>query len=469
MAAPTTAPTIAFRFDATNEDAQRVAEQFAGDLIEGLTAETLANLRHLIARVIREGMPAYEAARAIQGLIGLTAAQGQAALTYREDLINRGLTLEQVNTLTDTYAAKLLEARARTIARTEIMDALNTGQAEAWREAQAAGYLDAHAEKEWIATDGACDECAGYDGDTVPVDEDFPDGDPPLHPSCVPGDRLVLAGSRIAGASKRWFNGDLIVFRVACGRELACTPYHPILTPAGWLGACLVNVGSHVVCDGRRQWRGVTDRDHQQMPAAIQDVADAIFQSSQVTPAPVPVAAEDFHGDGRGSEVAIIGTNRQLRDRSDAAISQPAVQHALGWARPRAALFTEGSTTQLLDVDVSASGGRVGVAHLSSTRGVVETRPFQRLGLGLGAEGHTLRDQASRDERPADTELARQLIDGRAGPVFADEVIFVERFAFHGFIYNLETADGWYAADGIITHNCRCTIGLAAGGVRQAA
>lgn len=178
-------PLITVRFDSTNAKAQAAALKFAGALIDGLTDETLANLRQLIARVIREGMNPYEAARAIQALIGLTAAQGQAALTYRTQLINQGLTLDRVNVLVDRYAAKLLQVRARTIARTEIMDALNTGQALAWRQAQAAGYLDASARKEWITVPvHCCDACSAMDGQTVSITADFPDGDPPLHPNC---------------------------------------------------------------------------------------------------------------------------------------------------------------------------------------------------------------------------------------------------------------------------------------------
>jgi hypothetical protein len=60
---------------------------------------------------------------------------------------------------------------------------LNTGQSEAWRQAQDTGFLSEDAEKEWIAAD-PCDECAEFEGTTVPIDEEFPDGDPPLHPNC---------------------------------------------------------------------------------------------------------------------------------------------------------------------------------------------------------------------------------------------------------------------------------------------
>jgi hypothetical protein len=50
----------------------------------------------------------YDAARTIVPLIGLTSAQGQAVLKYRETLIDNGLTLEKVNDKVDSYAEDLL-------------------------------------------------------------------------------------------------------------------------------------------------------------------------------------------------------------------------------------------------------------------------------------------------------------------------------------------------------------------------
>lgn len=35
-------------------------------------------------------------------------------------------------------------------------------------------------------------------------------------------------------------------------------------------------------------------------------------------------------------------------------------------------------------------------------------------------------------------------------------MIEVRRFPYSGRVYNLQTAGGWYTANGIVTHNCRC-------------
>lgn len=41
--------------------------------------------------------------------------------------------------------------------------------------------------------------------------------------------------------------------------------------------------------------------------------------------------------------------------------------------------------------------------------------------------------------------------------IVADRILKVSRRHFSGHVYNLQTSTGWYIAEGIITHNCRCT------------
>jgi len=179
------AKPITFRFDDTAESAVKAAEKMAAQKIVEITDETEKNIRNLIAEAIRDGIPPYDAARTIVPMIGLTSAQGQAALKYRKELIDNGLTLEKVNEKTDKYADELLKSRADSIARTEILDALNTGQDEAWQQAQDKGLLSDNATKEVILTDDACDECVAIAAEgPVPIGDDFSEDGPPFHPRC---------------------------------------------------------------------------------------------------------------------------------------------------------------------------------------------------------------------------------------------------------------------------------------------
>lgn len=183
-----TAP--AFSFNGENKSAQKVAARQAAAMVTGISDATRDGLRALVTRSIREGIPVYDAARMIESMVGMDSRQAMAAMNYRADLIESGLTLDRVNTLTDRYVDKKIGERGETIARTEIMDALNQGSLEGYAQAQDEGLLGKDAKKEWITTPvDACDICAPLDGRQVLLGETFdtengPVDSPPLHPRC---------------------------------------------------------------------------------------------------------------------------------------------------------------------------------------------------------------------------------------------------------------------------------------------
>jgi hypothetical protein len=41
-------------------------------------------------------------------------------------------------------------------------------------------------------------------------------------------------------------------------------------------------------------------------------------------------------------------------------------------------------------------------------------------------------------------------------PYKSFRIVEKSRRVFVGHVYNLETDAGWYIADGVVTHNCRC-------------
>ena len=75
--------------------------------------------------------------------------------------------------------AAFSDSRAEMIARTETAFADIQGNLAGW---EASGVVES---KEWsVSQDEVCDECMALDGQVVGLDEQFPDGDPPLHPNC---------------------------------------------------------------------------------------------------------------------------------------------------------------------------------------------------------------------------------------------------------------------------------------------
>lgn len=111
------------------------------------------------------------------------------------DLVNDGVALHwDVDKLADRLNETGLysDARAETIARTEVSRAQNAGMLEAGRQARKAGL---NMRKQWTLGDNPCEICQGiaddYDDDQdldttfEPSDDDYDDVDaPPLHPNC---------------------------------------------------------------------------------------------------------------------------------------------------------------------------------------------------------------------------------------------------------------------------------------------
>ena len=392
------------------------------------------------------------------------------------------------------------EERAERIARTEIIRAHAEGQLTALEDL---GVEEVGVMVEWVTAgdDKVCPLCEALEGVVMRIEEAR--GLLPRHPQCLPGDCLVTSRSGIAAVSKRLYNGDLIVFRTAAGRELSCTPNHPILTDRGWIAAQSLDLGSYVICDGGIDWEPLVDDQHKNVPTRIEEVASAFRRSRKVMAAEVPTASPDFHGDGMDGDVAIVWSDRQLGNAIEAPSKQPPHQSLFERRDGRLTVLSDRSAgDQFRHGGLPSPACVVCGSDLPPSLVLTHSGPFDRLGLGLiaagdigqfqdasdGGPGHVelegdsvLRlsgkveryDQLAReigrpsdgtvfasqnanDDLVRDAELSRKLLRGDACPVFADEVVSKTIQKFYGHVYNLQTGEGHYTAAGIITHNCRC-------------
>ena len=142
-------------------------------------------LNETVKNFYRAGLHPYEAAPLIRETVGLTSRQAQAVLRMSRMLSEQGVHPAVVERRTRVYADRLRRYRARMIARTETLRALNESRVAAIREAAAHGLVDPEtAVLVWVASPDACPECAPHDGETAPIDEGFEFGGPPLHPNC---------------------------------------------------------------------------------------------------------------------------------------------------------------------------------------------------------------------------------------------------------------------------------------------
>lgn len=222
-----------------------------------------------------------------------------------------------------------------------------------------------------------------------------------------------------------------------------------------------------------------------------------------------------FHGDGTlDGEVEVVAADSFLREALDAAVEHPALQELLvgGGVQLEPLARLGGLAPFLLGVDASAGGcvrcGSVGTPLLGGPLGgddrvlavaaPLDAGLFQAVGDhgpgdtvgagegGLGLAGGVPRGDfldwhggaplgageldlfGARAEQAALAEFVPQAPGGEPsrlggdplqslpGDVGLDRVVEVSRSDFDGHVYNLETLEGWYSANGIVVHNCRC-------------
>jgi len=465
------------------------ATEYARVRAANLVVEVDSANRLAIRRVIHESFTqpatADQTARKLRSMVGLHTRWARAVVNFDDAnyrrFLNDGMTQEaaraRADVLTKRYSDRLIRRRAEMIARTEIQQAQNWGRQAAWDGGAKAGYVDMASMKEWrTAPMGSqygppCRICTELRGTRVPYNGTFANGHemPPAHPHCFVAGTIV-DGPAVTGSTARWFEGEVVELRLSEGPGLTGTPNHPVLTTRGWVALGEIREGDEVIRNAafQRAAAGIGPDDDQH-PARIENVANAVGRAGGVPSREVPVAGPDFHGDGAGSEVAVVRADRLLGDDVPSEVEEPACQHRLTPAAVGTLRLDTGSEPLPVGGALStAPDGVVGSPHVgavllgSPVRGHEAVRVGQPSGLRAGDP------QDSGDDVPAHPESLRERLHRLAPEVSlgdllrcgVDVVTSIGRSVFAGHVYNLETVDGWYSANGIVVHNCRCTAVL---------
>lgn len=327
----------------------------------------------------------------------------------------------------------------------------------------------------------------------------------PMHARCVPGDSIVSA-SGVSAITRRNDPGPLVVLTTATGEQLRITPNHPILTDQGWLPAHLVNVGSQVVRSTRRHRVGRSGPQEHDRPATVEEIWRTATVDEGLRPRRVPLAAEDFHGDGSQGEVDVVATDGLLSDIGEVTFSKPAGHGGLvPGHRGRFELASDRSSLQALFGLRGATRNLVGSCGLRSTLsagplgveddlGFADASHLETHFIETAHDGGTARIQCFRDGQhrfagfvpssdlavikaqpdaarfdPALAEFSGQgrhayarlgldLRERLAADVELDAVVDKRWVEGPHVVYNLHTSEGWYASDSFIVSNCACTV-----------
>lgn len=277
-----------------------------------------------------------------------------------------------------------------------------------------------------ILDEATCPLCEAVNGKVLPSDSELAKKwRQPSHTGCFPSG-VEAVGPSVRRATSRWYDGELVEIFTASGNKLSATPNHPILTPQGWVAAGELVEGSYVV-SSREPERVVASiyPDDYQIPSLIEDVFSSLNDLFGSITERVPVAAKDFHGDGEGSEVCVIRTNRLLGSRFNAALEQPFAQEEFGGGCAGLAGFVGSrhfaSLFQSMFPAPRSLVGSFGEAAVFFGR---TCRHHQAVGVGVGSERYVGEFEPQFDDVPANSKFIRQLANRLSGDVAFDDFGF---------------------------------------------
>lgn len=271
---------------------------------------------------------------------------------------------------------------------------------------------------------------------------------------CFPGwTRVVGAGEDV---TRQLYSGPMIELHLASGEKLSGTPNHPVLTQRGWVALGELNEAHDRVGCRRPDFVFPSSISHDvdHMPPTMEELFD--FAKLSRSRRWIRLGREgEFHGDVViGGEVDVVAIDRALGRRLHAAFVQKFGEQALPASdKQLSELSGSGAGAAfLLPSPVEAAsfvgGGGEGFSFFGGSPPVAPDlffvpRPVDALALGDIEDGYSGDSVAGRDAGRTLSQAIR-----------FSNISLKRRAEFRGHVFNLQTAHGWYEADGIVAHNC---------------
>jgi hypothetical protein len=418
-----------------------------------------------------------EARRGIEQLHAFTGAEEAEIGKMAAEAVRDGLARQTLKNQIRDFLAEKLKGKAFIVINGRNYQAGKYAELVArvqLREAATEATLNSakeydHDLVEIPAKGGSCDICQEIEGQVYSIsgnDPEYPalteENRPPIHPRCVlPGTQCISPSGFVAG-SRATFRGEAIELTFADGARLSVTPNHMLLTPCGFAAATLLREGDDVFYCPDFERIISRDPDTDQVPALVENIFGALTKSNGMTTRSVPGASEYFHGDGRfcDGDVDIVGPYGLLRDARKALTTKQMNKPDLGRAEV-------GYFGFLGLGDLAAELERLALTSDGSVGGFRTSSPFfwrrATCGNPRGLAGTPFFDselwkhkfQPSVDNLVRDSEPLGDLAFQHSGLIQAQKLVRVNRFLYHGFVYDLQTPTSLYLGNGIVSSNCR--------------
>jgi hypothetical protein len=384
---------------------------------------------------------------------------------------------------------QLAAYRADAIARTETHGAANYGSQEAAKQ------TGVPMKKEWLsAADDRTRETHREAGKqpAIGMDETFtvgdsqlqfpgdPAGDPEEVINCFHPDTIILTAGLKRGV-RRNYVGQLIKMSFGCPINLTVTPNHPILTDRGWLSAGQIMEGDNLIYSSiadDREMRSGSDVNNGYISA--QELYDSGKNLRLVSGSSGIVV--NFHGELVTEQVDIVSFNGSLRDRMKTFGNQLFGQFGFSHADIISGQLLSDRMLGLSDavssnfansfVSISGSGNPLFFSHQGSRSSIALRYAEPRKSEFLkNCINHSSGNIQSLSDAVDCMPFVKKLCDDRvvansnnaptsSGWTFQTvKCTAVETFHYDGPVYNFESDTGLLVSNGIVNHNCRCSLG----------
>jgi hypothetical protein len=269
--------------------------------------------------------------------------------------------------------------------------------------------------------------------------------------NCFLPESVVQYANGVKVAYCRFFDGQVVEVVTATGKATRATPNHPILTPHGWVTIGALHEGDEVI-ELRGDSLDAVEVDHDQAQPSIAQIFAALRVERFLV---ARGEAENFHGDGvPDSDVEIVYAARPLSFGGKAVFGQRLEEEHL--ARADLACFGEGALDLGFNAIAGAPASGMGSGRQCGALFGRHAAPARDHAFAAVADGTPAFFQPADQCVAGDASLWSEGFDAFTGIVGAAKIVEVRRRRFAGHVYNLETEDGWYVCNGIVSKNCRC-------------
>jgi predicted phage terminase large subunit-like protein len=274
--------------------------------------------------------------------------------------------------------------------------------------------------------------------------------------NCLDYSSPIRLTSPITRMYRRWYEGPHIKIVTASGKELSGTPNHPVLTSQGWVPLGQLTEGGDVLCSPSVDVPGLCCQDVDDSYPSIGQIYEAAAVQRAVklgTPGQV-----HFHGDlGLGKpEVDVVDVDSLLMRHLVTQFPQITGQSLLGFSDADLLDLARSSPSQSLNPRLSPA---IDLPMRRAHPAHVGVWPFvhdaPEGGVAVVADRNTEFLQLEGDRDRADVVAPSNAEGAFSGLITTDKIVqVVVDTAWSGHVYNLETQDHRFIADGVITHNC---------------